>query len=144
MPVIAGNPYMHEQRLLLDASLSEPIPIVSAELDHHTHALVLLTRGVAMRPHVSAFDRYFVSPRLRRVSPRLAEQYLTRAVPYSEIVRTIDAGAGPLGYTRVLGIRVDDMHISKLETRRDVLREGSRRGYQAVRNIFGMDSPPHR
>ena len=137
MPVIAGGPYEYDDRRLLDASLSEPIPVITAETDRHTHALVLLTRGASMRPYVSAFDRYFVSPRLRKVSPRLAEQYLARAAPYTEVVRTIDGGAGPLGLTRVLGIRVDDLHISKLEKRRDILLLGSRRGYDAVRAVLG-------
>ena len=77
MPVIAGGPFEYASRHMLDASLTEPIPIGSAELDQHTHALVLLTRGAAMRPRVSAFDRYFVSPRLRKISPVLAERYLT-------------------------------------------------------------------
>jgi predicted patatin/cPLA2 family phospholipase len=144
MPVIAGGPFEYAARQLLDASLTEPIPIASAELDKHTHALVLLTRGAAMRPRVSAFDRYFVSPRLRKISPQLAERYLTRAAPYSEIIRVIDGGTGPLGHTRVFGIRVDDVHISKLETRRDILLDGARRGYHAVQTILAPPRTHHR
>ncbi len=90
-----------------------------------------------MRPRPSAFDRYFVGPRLRRLSPGLAARYLDRAVPYTALVHAIDAGAGPLGRMRVAGIRVANLRISKLERRETVLREGARRGYDAVMAAFG-------
>jgi predicted patatin/cPLA2 family phospholipase len=137
MPIVAGGPYAYSARLFLDASLSEPIPVQTAELDAHTHVLVLLTRGEPMRPRVSAFDRYFVGPRLHRVSPTLAARYLGRAVPYRDVMRAIDAGLGPLGRARVLGIRADDISISKLERRREVLEAGARSGYDAVMRAFG-------
>jgi predicted patatin/cPLA2 family phospholipase len=137
MPVIAGEPFEHETRRFLDASLSEPIPVPTAESDGHTHVVALLTRGGAMRPNVSAFDRYFVGPRLRRLSPTLAARYLTRAAAYSEILRAIDAGTGPLGRAQVLAIRARGGPISKLECRRDVLQAGARSGFEAVMTAFG-------
>lgn len=136
MPVVAGPPVDVGGRQLLDASLSEPIPIETAENASCTHALVLLTRSGVMRPQPSAFDRYFVAPRLRRISPDLASRYLDRAGPYSAIVRSIDAGAGPRGRIQALGIRVADLRISKLERRGDVLRDGARRGHDAVMEMF--------
>jgi predicted patatin/cPLA2 family phospholipase len=136
MPVVAGPPAECFGRRLLDASLSEPIPVPAAEADACTHALVLLTRTGGMRPHPSAFDRYFVAPRLRRLSPTLAARYLDRAGPYTALVRTIDRGTGPLGRTRVAGLRVPDLRISKLELRGDILREGARGGYDAVIRAF--------
>ena len=135
MPVIAGGPWAYASRLLLDAALSEPIPIMTAEREGHTHVLALLTRGADVQPRVSAFDRYYVGPRLRRVSPALAERYLSRAEPYSALVRTIDAGRGPLGRARVLAVRTD-ARIGKLERRPDVLEAGARRGYDAVMRMF--------
>ncbi len=136
MPVVAGPPAEFLGRRLLDASLSEPIPVPAAEADACTHALVLLTRTGGMRPRPSAFDRYFVAPRLRRLSPTLAARYLDRAGPYTSLVRTIDRGTGPLGRTRVVGLRVPDLRISKLERRGEILREGARRGYDAVVRAF--------
>ncbi|HUL75601.1 MAG TPA: patatin-like phospholipase family protein [Vicinamibacterales bacterium] len=136
MPVVAGPPVEYEGRAFLDASLSEPIPVPAAESDACTHALVLLTRTGGMRPQPSAFDRYFVGPRLRRLSPELADRYLKRAEPYSTLVRAIDAGAGLLGRMSVVGVRVPDLRISKLERRADVLREGARRGYTATMATF--------
>jgi predicted patatin/cPLA2 family phospholipase len=133
MPVIAGDPFRYDGNLFLDASLTQPVPVKAAEEDGHTHVLALLTRGHSIRPRVSAFDRYFVYPRLRRISRHLAEAYLARATPYSEVMRAIEAGTGPLGRAQVLGIRVDDIHISKLERRSEVLRDGASRGYEAVR-----------
>jgi predicted patatin/cPLA2 family phospholipase len=132
MPVIAGGPFAYGTRLFLDASLSEPVPVSTAERDHHTHVLVLLTRGAAMRPRPSAFDRYYVEPRLRRISPGLAARYLARAAPYTDLMRCIDAGTGPLGAARVLGIRAPGVSVSRLERRRDVLEAAARAGYDAV------------
>jgi predicted patatin/cPLA2 family phospholipase len=137
MPVVAGGPFTYAGGRYLDASLSEPIPVPTSEADGHTHVLALLTRTGGMRPDVSAFDRYFVVPRLRRISPDLAERYLHRAAPYAELVRTIDAGRGPLGHAHVLAIRVENLHISKLEWRREVLELGAKRGEEAVRVVFG-------
>ena len=137
MPVVAGGPYAYATRRFLDASLSEPIPVPTAEADGHTHVVALLTRTGGMRPTASAFDRYFVAPRLRRLSASLAAKYLNRAVPYAELMRLIDAGRGPLGRASVLAVRVDNLRISKLERRSDVLELGATSGDQAIRAIFG-------
>ena len=136
MPVVAGDPREVGGLRYLDASLSEPIPVPAAERDGHTHILVLMTRSGAMNAQPSAFDRYFVAPRLRRLSPALAAQYMTRAVPYAAVLRCIDAGTGPLGRAHVLGIRVAGLHISKLECRADVLRQGATLGAEAINQAF--------
>jgi predicted patatin/cPLA2 family phospholipase len=132
MPVVAGPPRVYGGRRYLDASLSEPIPVPVAEADGHTHVLALLTRNGAMRPHASAFDRYYVGPRLRRVSSDLASRYLARAAAYSALVEQMRQGTGPAGRAAVLPLSVSGLHISKLERRRDVLEDGARRGRQAV------------
>ncbi len=137
MPVVAGGPLRHEGGRYLDASLSEPIPVPTAEAHGHTHALVLLTRSGEMHPRPSAFDRYFVAPRLRRISPALADRYLTRAEPYARLIRAIDAGTGPGGTMAVTGLRVDGLHVGKLECRRDVLLDAARRGYDVVVAALG-------
>jgi predicted patatin/cPLA2 family phospholipase len=137
MPVLAGPPVEYDGRLYLDASLTEPIPVPTAERHGHTHVLVLLTRSGGMRPHPSALDRYFIGPRLHRLSPALAADYLGRATPYSALMDRIDRGTGPLGQAEVRAIRVPDLRISRLERRRTVLEDGARRGYAAVMSIFG-------
>ena len=137
MPIIAGGPFDYRAHRYLDASLTEPIPVAAAESAGHTHVLTLLTRAGAMRSQVSAFDRYFVGPRLRRLSPTLAARYLTRAVAYSDILRAIDAGTGPLGHSQVLAIRARGGPIGKLECRREVLEAGARSGFTAVMSAFG-------
>jgi len=138
MPIVAGGPWAYGGRRLLDASLSEPIPVGQAEADGHTHVLALLTRPGTMPQQPSAFDRYFVAPRLRRLSPVLADRYLERSVPYSRVTQAIDAGTGPEGRARVLGLRVESMAISRLERRADVLRAGAASGYEAVMRVFGL------
>ena len=140
MPIVAGGPHEVDGRRYFDASLSEPIPVPSAEADGYTHILALLTRSGQMQPRPSAFDRYFVGPRLRRLSPELAELYLDRAAPYAALIEAIDAGTGPRGLARVLAIRVPGAAIHKLERRAHVLREGARRGFEAVQAVLG---PPY-
>jgi predicted patatin/cPLA2 family phospholipase len=132
MPVVAGGPYPFRGRRYFDASVVEPIALPTAESCGHTHVLVLLTRNGPMRSKPSALDRYFVGPRLGRVSKTLADRYLHRAQPYAAITRAIEAGVGPLGKAAVLGIRALGPEISRLERRRDVLEAGARRGYDAV------------
>jgi predicted patatin/cPLA2 family phospholipase len=132
MPVVAGDPFVIEGRRYLDASLSEPIPLPTAEARGHTHVLALLTRDGRMHPRPSAFDRYFVAPRLRRVSGRLAERYLDRAAPYAALVRAIDAGTSPGGRTAVHGVRAEGLRIGKLERRTEILKHGARAGYEAI------------
>jgi predicted patatin/cPLA2 family phospholipase len=136
MPIVAGGPYALDGRRYLDAVLSEPIPVRAAEHDGHTHVLALLTRSGVMRARPSAFDRYFVGPRLRRLSPELAARYLDRAAPYSQMVRAIEAGLGPAGRARVLGVRVPDLHIRRLERRAEVLKSGALQGFNAVMDLF--------
>lgn len=138
MPVVAGPPHLHADRRFLDASLSEPIPVVAAVADGCTHVVVLLTRGGGMRARASAFDRWFVAPRLRRVSATLAIRYLDRAGPYGEMIRTIDTGR--VGIAEVSAIRVSDLHISKLERRTEVLRAGAAAGEAAVERALSLDS----
>jgi len=137
MPVIAGGPHEYAGRMYLDASLTEPIPVPTAEADGHTHVVALLTRDGTMRSRPSAFDRYFVGPRLRRLSPTLADRYLARAVPYADIIRLIGIGTGPLGRAQVVGISVPGLRISKLERRADRLQAGARQGYEAIMRVLG-------
>jgi predicted patatin/cPLA2 family phospholipase len=136
MPVVAGGPFDYDGRRLLDASLSEPIPLPTAEAHGHTHIVILLTRSGAMNGRPSAFDRYFVGPRLRRISPELASRYLSRSGPYSTLIDAIDAGTGISGRVSVLGIRVNGLDVSKLETRREVLAQAARRGYDTAMLVF--------
>jgi predicted patatin/cPLA2 family phospholipase len=142
MPVVAGGPCHFRGRRYLDASITEPIALPTAERYGHTHVLVLLTRGGRMRARPSAFDRYFVGPRLRRVSRSLADRYLHRAEPYAAITGAIDAGLGPLGKATVLGIRATGPEIGRLERRREVLEAGARRGYDAVTSLLGRAGQP--
>lgn len=136
MPVIAGTAFAYHERRFFDASLSEPIPVPTAEADGHTHLLVLLTRTGAMRPQPSAFDRYFVGPRLKRWSPELAARYLARAAPYSTLMAALETGWGPARRAQVATVRAG-MSISKLERSANVLRDGAGRGRAAVLALFG-------
>lgn len=140
MPVTAGHPCEYLGRRYLDASLSEPIPVPSAEADHHTHILVLLTRPSGETRRLSAFDRYYVLPRLTRLSRRLAHKYRDRIGPYNALVERINASAragSAAGGAAITGLRPTGGTIGILERRRDVLIDGAERGRRAAMAAFG-------
>jgi len=143
MPVLAGDPVPYAGGHYLDASLSEPIPVPSAEADGHTHILVLLTRPHESPRTLSALDRFYILPRLRRLSPKLAEKYIDRGTPYTSLLSQIAAGTGPLNRAQVLGLRPRPPVVSKLERRADVLRDAARAGYDAVMSAFGERDGGH-
>ena len=136
MPIMAGQPVSYNGSRFFDASLTEPIPVPTAEADGHTHILVLLTRPNETPRVLSPFDRAFVLPRLRRLSPALAARYVDPGTAYSALLDHIAAGTGPLRRAQVLGIRPTPPVIGKLERRSTVLRAGAERGYAAVAAAF--------
>jgi predicted patatin/cPLA2 family phospholipase len=140
MPVTAGHPCEYRGRRYFDASLSEPIPVPSAEVAGHSHIVVLLTRPSGETRRLSAFDRYYVLPRLKYMSPLLARKYRDRIGPYSALVERINASgriATPAGAPAVTGLRPSGDTISILERRKEVLVAGSEQGYRAVMDAFG-------
>jgi predicted patatin/cPLA2 family phospholipase len=139
MPIVAGGPRAIGGRRYFDASICEPLAVATAERDGHTHVLALLTRRGRMNPRASLLDRYYVAPRLRRLSPSLAQLYLTRSTSYNALLNSIDAGTGPLGRAQVRAVRPLTSRVHRLECRRGVLERGARDGYEAVINAFGAD-----
>jgi predicted patatin/cPLA2 family phospholipase len=135
MPIVAGHPAAFGAGTYYDASLTEPIPVPTAEAEGHTHVLALLTRPGVMRSRPSSFDRWFVNPRLRKLSPALATQYMNRAAPYSALITCLEEGKGPGGQATVLCVRAPIV-IPKLERSRDVLMEGAKRGFDSVVALF--------
>jgi predicted patatin/cPLA2 family phospholipase len=135
MPIVAGPPAAYNAGRYFDASLTEPIPVPTAEAEGHTHILALLTRPGTMRKRPSSFDRLYVGPRLRKLSPALAAQYLNRAAPYSALISCLDNGKGPRGLALVACIRAPII-IPKLERDRAMLVEGAKRGFASVMSVF--------
>jgi predicted patatin/cPLA2 family phospholipase len=136
MPIIAGGPVEYRGRQYLDASLSEPIPVTSAEAAGFTHLVTLLTRPTERERQLSWFDRLYVLPRLRALSPDLADRYENRFGPYAAILQQLAAGRGPAGRAAAVTIRPDGKPISKLERRAPVLEAGAVRGREAVLALF--------
>jgi predicted patatin/cPLA2 family phospholipase len=135
MPIIAGPPHLFRGRRYFDASLTEPIPLPSADEDGFTHVVVLLTRPRGVPRAVSSFDRLFIGPRLARVSPPLAEGYLGRTAPYATLQDQIASGVSERGAV-VLGIR-PALTVGKLERDRARLLAGADSGRAAVHNEIG-------
>jgi predicted patatin/cPLA2 family phospholipase len=137
MPVTAGRPFWYRGRACFDASLTEPIPVPTAEADGHSHILVLLTRPSEHRKKLSSLiERVFVGWPLKRQSHTLAKQFIERGKPYAALLAQIAAGTGPRGTAVVLGIRPQPPVISKLERNRNVILAASERGRQAVLAAF--------
>lgn len=136
MPVIAGPPVSFAGRQYLDASITEPIPVPLAEAEGFTHILALLTRPPGTATGGSPLDRFYVVPRLRRLSPALAALYAGRSGPYAAMLDGIAAGRGPLGRAHVLGLRPSRPEVSKLERRADHLRAAARHGFDVVIEAF--------
>ena len=136
MPIVAGGPLTFRGGRYFDASLTEPIPVPTAEADGNTHVLVLLTRPNAEPRSLSSLDRLFVIPRLRRLSPQLATRFIDRSEPYAALLKCIDAGTGPLGRAVVQGIRPLPPAVGRLERRRIAAR--GRRGGRVPRGHAGL------
>jgi predicted patatin/cPLA2 family phospholipase len=130
MPIIAGPPHPFRGRRYFDASLTEPIPLPSADNAGFTHIVVLLTRPRGVPRAVSRFDRLLVGPRLARVSGPLAEGYLSRTAPYASLQDAIASGTSSSGAS-IIGIR-PDITVSKLERDRTRLLAGAASGRAAV------------
>jgi predicted patatin/cPLA2 family phospholipase len=136
MPIVAGPPVTYRGRAYLDASLTQPIPVPQAEADGHTHILALLTRPSQAAPSSSPLDRWYVLPRLRRISPALADRYADRTGPYTDLLQSIGAGWGPARRAVVLGLRPAAPEVSKLERDATRLLEAAARGFSAVMAAF--------
>ena len=136
MPIIAGDPVAFRGRRYLDASLSEPIPITAAESAGFTHVLVLLTRPDDAEHRLSWFDRAYVVPRLKRVSPALSERYAARFGPYKATIECLRLGRGPAGRATAVTVRTNGVQVSKLERRADVLVAAAAAGRDAVLALF--------
>ena len=117
----------------------------AAESDGFTHVLALLTRPAVFAPTGgSALDRYYVIPRLRRLSPALATLYAGRSGPYGALLDQIGHGRGPAGKAVVLGLRPTLPEVSKLEKDADRLRQAARHGFDVVVRAFGQPAGPLR
>ena len=137
MPVVAGPPVVYGGRRYLDASLTEPIPVPLAEAEGFTHILVLLTRPAgAAASGGGALDRYYVIPRLRRLSPALSSLYVSRSAAYSALLDQIERGRGPAGQAAVIGLRPTLPEVSRLEKDAIRLRAAAKDGFDVVLRAF--------
>jgi predicted patatin/cPLA2 family phospholipase len=138
MPVLAGPPFEVDGHRVWDpAFFEESIPIAPADAGGATHLLVLLTRPRGTRrPALSAFDRFYVVPRIRRVSPPLADAYVTRDVAYARVMDQIETGRSA-GGAHVLALRPTCPRVSKMERDRVRLVRAAEDGIRAVEALFG-------
>ena len=142
MPVAAGPPYAYRDTHYWDAVMTEAIPVRTAEASGFSHIVALLTRPRGHGgPRISLVDRLVVLPRIRRVSPALADRYQARGQEYAELVNSAWRESGPGGRAAVLPIGPPSLIVGKLEKRRDVLVQGAIAGALAVFDAFGFARP---
>jgi predicted patatin/cPLA2 family phospholipase len=140
MPVLAGPPFDVDGAGCWDpAFFEESVPVAPAVADGATHVLVLLTRPVGVRrPGVSPFERHFLVPRIRRVSPALADAYLARDVAYRRVLDQIEQGRS--GNTQIVAVRPVGPSISKMERDRQRLLAGAQSGIRAIEDLVATAS----
>jgi len=142
MPILAGPPYAYRDTHYWDALLTEPIPVRTAEASGFSHIVALLTRPRGHGgPRMSLVERLVILPRMRAVSPDLADRYETRGLEYAELVQGVWRESGPDGRAAVLPIAPSSLVVGKVEKRREVLVEGAIAGALAVFDGFGFTRP---
>lgn len=151
MPVLAGPPFEVDGVRMWDpAFFEESVPVAPADADGATHILVLLTRPAGIRrPSLSPFERLYVVPAIRRVSPALAEAYLTRDAAYARVMDQIESGRSA-GGAHILAARPGSSRVSKMERNRQRLVAAAHDGIRVIEAMFatypsesGRTGPPY-
>lgn len=141
VPLIAGRSEPLNGAEYVDGSLTDGIPVASAETLGATHMLVLLTRPRGQtRSDPNGLQRRVGFPLINRVQEGLGDACLQRAPLYREALRRLEqrqsaGGQGPTAFAVQLGAGTQKIGI--LSQNRAVLEEGARAGAEAVRQTFG-------
>jgi predicted patatin/cPLA2 family phospholipase len=92
IPVAAGRPVRFRDELYVDGSVTQSIPLVSAQSLHFDHILALLTRPVGrLRGRPRWFERHVLYPFMNRQTPGLGTAHLPRSANYArELARLKD------------------------------------------------------
>jgi predicted patatin/cPLA2 family phospholipase len=137
MPVLAGPPFEVDGRRLWDpAFFEESVPVAPADAGGATHILVLLTRPAGIRrPKLSSFERFYIVPAIRRISPALADAYATRDAAYGRVMDLIEGGRSAKG-AHILAVRPGGTRVSKLERDPRRLVAAAHDGIRAIEALF--------
>lgn len=137
MPVLAGPPFEVDGMRLWDpAFFEESVPVAPADAGGASHILTLLTRPAGTRrPTLSPFERFYVVPAIRRVSPALAEAYVTRDAAYARVMDQIESGRSA-GGANILAARPSSARVSKMARDRQRLVAAAHDGIQVIEAMF--------
>jgi predicted patatin/cPLA2 family phospholipase len=144
IPFFAGPPGAFRGDVYLDPSLYAPIPFAAAVASGATDVVVLLTRPEGQMRHARGLiDRMLVMPYLRRLDPRLAQQYRETAKRYRQELATIIQRADAKEGLRFLPIRIPPLagNVHPFETDRGLLVRGAMDGFSAVYSTFERPAP---
>lgn len=141
LPILAGAPVTLDGHRYLDAGLSAAIPFRAAIADGATHILLLRSRQLGQVPGPPTGLGARVMPRaLRRISPAIAEGFLTRAEREGEDEQFLaEHDREPDRQPYILSVRPAEGSPvpSRLERDVDVVRAGLEAGRQAIRSALG-------
>jgi len=84
---------------------------------------------------LSPFERFYVVPAIRRVSPALAEAYAQRDAAYERVMKQIESGRTTSG-AHILASRPGGSRVSKLERDRQRLVAAAQDGIRAIEAMF--------
>jgi predicted patatin/cPLA2 family phospholipase len=136
LPLLAGTPVELNGRHYLDAGLSAAIPFRAAIAEGSTHILLLRSRQAGQVPSAPTGLGARVMPRLlRRISPAIAEGFLTRATREGEDEELLARhDEDPALQPHILSVRPPPGSPvpSRLERDVDVVRAGLEAGRQAL------------
>lgn len=138
MPLLAGPPPVIDGTRYLDAVLLCPDPVYAAVDDGCTHVLVLASSPAGRWPAVPR-SRPLVRALLNRWQGGLGDGYVAARRRWDRDRRrarfdddqTVDAAL-----VRRIATPPGSPMVPQLTTRRDLLLDGARAGYQAVRDVF--------
>ena len=137
MPGVAVRPFKVDGMRLSDSSVFEVrLPVAPADADGATHILgAPRTARPAPASKLSPFERFYVVPAIRRVSPALAEAYARRDAAYERVMNQIESGRSA-GGADILLLRPGGSRVSKLERDRQRLVAAAHDGISAIEAMF--------
>jgi predicted patatin/cPLA2 family phospholipase len=134
MPIVAGPPTVIAGERFVDASLFEPVPLVTAVREGCTHVLVLLSRPAHDVPRrLNLVERRFVAPRLEALCPGLGARYVGRLASYHAALETLAAATDDAPpFLASIACPRGTAAVSRTERSAERLRAGARGGMEAV------------
>jgi predicted patatin/cPLA2 family phospholipase len=142
MPAITGPPVEFRGDMLLDGSVYESIPTVSAAKEC-THILALRTRPANSLVSPGMTERLIVGPWIRKYNPAMVGDILEQKLRYRKQLdelssRTLSDESKP--YICEVTVPSGTKEVSRMEKRREFLVLGAISGVKAILRLFSEET----